>query len=122
MKGMHTMKVDSFRAHYTRDRIVAITTGRQIDQLVRSFLLHLLGTTLFADAASSLDLVFVMPLRDLDLVSSFDWGSCALAALYWGMDDTVHRARRFCWFWHATLVCFSILFPIYFSYLYLLLF
>ena len=95
MKGTHTMKVNSLRAHYTRDMIAAITTGRQIDQLVRSFLLYLLGTTLFADAASSLDLVFVMPLRDLDLISSFDWGSYALASLYRGMDDTVLRARRF---------------------------
>ena len=28
MKGTQTMKVDSLRAHYTRDRIAAITTGR----------------------------------------------------------------------------------------------
>ena len=61
---------------------------------------------MFADAASSLDLVFVMPLRDLDLVSSYDWGSCALAYLYRGMDETVRRARRFCGFWHAVLVYF----------------
>ena len=72
--------------------------------MVRSFLLYLLGTTLFADAASSLDLVFVMPLRDLDLVSSYDWGSCALAYLYRGMDEIVRRVRRFCGFWHAVLV------------------
>ena len=73
--------------------------------MVRSFLLYLLGTTLFADAASSLDLVFVIPLRDLDLVSSYDWRSCALAYLYRGMDEIVRRARRFCGFWHAVLVC-----------------
>ena len=72
--------------------------------MVRSFLLYLLGTTLFADAASSLDLVFVMPLRDLDLVSSYDWGSCALAYLYRGMDKIVRRARHFYGFWHAILV------------------
>ena len=75
--------------------------------MVRSFLLYLLGTTLFADAASSLDLVFVMLLRDLDEVSSYDWGSCAMAFLYRGMDDTVHQARHFCGLWHAVLVCFS---------------
>ena len=72
--------------------------------MVRSFLLYLLGTTLFADATSSLDLVFVMPLRNLDLVASYDWGSCALAYLYRGMDETVRRARRFCGFWHVVLV------------------
>ena len=73
--------------------------------MVRSFLLYLLGTTLFADAASSLDLVFVMPLPDLDKASSLDWGSCALAFLYRGMDDTVRWARHLCRFWHAVLVC-----------------
>ena len=72
--------------------------------MVRSFLLYLLGTTLFADATNSLDLVFVMTLRDLDLVASYDWGSCALAYLYRSMDETVRRARRFCGFWHAVLV------------------
>ena len=77
--------------------------------MVWSFLLYLLGTTLFADAASSFDLVFVMPLRDLDLVASFDWGSCALAYLYRGMDETVRQAKRFCGFWHALLVHFLII-------------
>ena len=72
MKGTHTMKIDSLRAYYTRERIAAATSDQAVDQVVRSFLLYLLGTTLFADAASSLDLVFVMPLRDLDRVSSFD--------------------------------------------------
>ena len=89
MKGTHSLKFDSIRAHYTRERVAAATTGQDIDQVVRSFLLYLLGTTLFADAANSLDLVFVMPLRDLDLISSYDWGSCALAYLYRGMDKTV---------------------------------
>ena len=72
MKGIHSLKFDSIRAYYTRERVVAATTGREIDQVVRSFLLYLLGSTLFVDAASSLDLVFVMPLRDLDLVATYD--------------------------------------------------
>ena len=104
MKGTHTMKIDSFRSFYTLDRVAAATSDQMVDQVVRSFILYLLGTTLFADAASSLDLVFVMPLRDLDRVSSFDWGSCALAFLYRGMGDTVRWARCFCKFWHAVLV------------------
>ena len=73
--------------------------------MVRSFLLYLLGTTLFADATNSLDLIFVMPLRDLDLVASYDWGSYALAYLYRGMDETVRKTRHFCGFWHVVLVC-----------------
>ena len=72
MKGTHSLKFDSIRAYYTRERVAAATTVQEIDQLVRSFLLYLLGTTLFADAASSLDLVFVIPLRELDLISSYD--------------------------------------------------
>ena len=113
MKGTHTMKIDSLRSFYSRDRVAAATDDRRVDQVVRSFLLYLLGTTLFADAASSLDLVFVMPLRDLDQVSSYDWGSCALAFLYRSMDDTVRRARRFCGLWHAVLVYFPFYLSIY---------
>lgn len=105
MKGTHTFKIDSIRTYYTQERVATATTGREIDQVVRSFLVYLLGTTLFADAASSLDLVFLMPLRDLDLVATYDWGSCALAFLYKSMDETVRKARRFCGFWHAVLVC-----------------
>ena len=105
MKGTHSLKFDSIRAHYTRERVAAATIGQEIDQVVRSFMLYLLGTTLFADTASFLDLVFVMPLRDLDLVASYDWGSYALAYLYRGMDETVRKARHFCGFWHVVLVC-----------------
>ena len=104
IKRTQSLKFDSIRAHYTRERVAAATTGQEIDQVVRSFLLYLLGTTLFADAASFLDLVFVMPFKYLDLVSLYDWGSYALAYLYRGMDETVRRARRFCGFWHAVLV------------------
>ena len=118
-RDTHTMKIDSLRAFYTRDRVAAATSDQAVDQVVRSFLLYLLGTTLFADAASSLDLVFFMPLRDLDRVSSFDWGSCALAFLYRGMDDMVRWARRLCGFWHAVLVCFLPTCPFTLSYLYI---
>ena len=72
MKGMNSLKFDSIRAYYTRERVAAATTGQEIDQVVRSFLLYLLGTTLFADAVSSLDLAFRMPMRDLDLVATYD--------------------------------------------------
>ena len=104
MKGTHTIKIDSIRSHYTRQRVEAATSGAEIDQVVRAFLVYLLGTTLFADTASSIDLMFLMPLRDLDLVSTFDWGSCALAYLYRSMDELVRGAKRFCGFWHSILV------------------
>ena len=72
MKGTHTIKVDSIRSYYTCQRVEAATSGLQIDQVVRAFLVYLLGTTLFADTASSIDLMFLMSLRDLDLVSTYD--------------------------------------------------
>ena len=107
MKGTHTIKVDSIRSFYTRPRVEAATSGAEIDQVVRAFLVYLLGTTLFADTASSIDLMFLMPLRDLDLVDTYDWGSCALAYLYRSMDELVRGAKRFCGFWHSVLVFLS---------------
>ena len=72
MKETHTIKVDSIQSYYTQERVEAATSGLQIDQVVRAFLVYLLGTTLFADTTSSIDLIFLMPLRDLDLVSIYD--------------------------------------------------
>ena len=72
MKGTHAFKVDSIRTHYTRELVAAATTHHEIDQVVRDFLLYLLGITLVVDAASSLDLVFLIPLRDLDLIAIYD--------------------------------------------------
>ena len=51
--------------------------------------------------------MFLMPLRDLDLVIIYDWGSCALAYLYQSMDELVRGAKRFCVFWHSVLVLLS---------------
>lgn len=104
MKGTHTIKVDSICSFYTRERVGAATTGLQIDQVVKAFLVYLLGTTLFVDTTSSIDLMFLMPLRDVDMISSFDLGSCALAYLYRSMDELVRGARRFCGFWYSVLV------------------
>ena len=72
MNGTHTIKVDSIRSFYTRERVEAATSGAEIDQVIRTFLVYLLGTTLFVDTTSYIDLMFLMPLRDLDLVSTFD--------------------------------------------------
>ena len=69
--------------------------------MVRAFIFYLLGTILFCDAASSVDLVLLMALRDVDLIHTYNWGSAALAYLYWSMDDFVRGARRPCGFWHT---------------------
>ena len=109
LKETHTIKVDSIRSFYMRQRVEAATSGAEIDQVVQAFLVYLLGTTLFADTASSINLMFLMPLRDLDLVGTYDWGSCALSYLYRNMDELVRGAKRFCGFWHSILVLLSLL-------------
>ena len=91
------------------ERVEAATSGLQIDQVVRAFLVYLLGTMLFADTASSIDMMFLMSLRDLDLVSTYDWGSCALAYLYRSMDEMVRGAKRFYGFWRSVLVLLFLL-------------
>ena len=44
------------------------TDSREVDQLVRCFLLYMFGCTLFADAACSVDLCLLPPLRDLNSI------------------------------------------------------
>ena len=62
------------------------TDSQEVDQLIRSFLLYMFGCTLFADAACNVDLCLLPPLRDLNSVRQWDWGSPSLAALYRGLD------------------------------------
>ena len=87
-----------------------MTSPAQNDQVARAFLVYLLGSTLFPNTASSIDLMYMPPLRDLDLISSFDWVSVALSYLYHGMNALVRGAKRLCGFWHAILVDFFCLF------------
>ena len=41
MKETHTFKVDSIKAYYIRERVIAATTSHETDQVVRAFLLYL---------------------------------------------------------------------------------
>ena len=72
MKGTYTIKVDSIHSYYSTIPLAIITNPRQIDQLVRAFIFYLLGTTLFHNTGSSIDLMLLMPLQDLDLIASFN--------------------------------------------------
>ena len=81
IKATHTVKFDSIITHYSTIAI-EVTFPREIDQVVRAFIFYLLGPTLFCDAASSVDLVLLTAFRDVDLISTYDWGSAALAYLY----------------------------------------
>ena len=98
LKGTWTIKIDLILSYYTPYCIAAMTSPLQIHQLVRAFLFCLLGSTLFSDAASSIDLIYLMPLQDLALVLTYDWGSIALSYLYHAMDSFIHRAKRLCGF------------------------
>ena len=60
--------VESFRRLPT-------TTPRQITQKARCLLLILLGTTLLCETGHEVSIVLLSPLRDLDRVAIFDWGS-----------------------------------------------
>ena len=98
LKGTKTIKFDAIMSHYTAARVESMTSPTQIDHVARAFLVYLLGSTLFPDTASSINLMYLPPLRDLDLISSFDWGSVALSYLYHGMDALVRGAKRLCGF------------------------
>ena len=82
MKGTYTVKFDLIHTHYSSIRAKDIITHWQIDQVVRAFIFYILGATFFCVATSSVDLIFLMVLRDVDLIYTYDWGSATLAYLY----------------------------------------
>ena len=52
-------------------------------QVVRIYLLYLVGITLFTDKIQNVvDVVYLRYFRDLDLVVGYSWGAAALAHLY----------------------------------------
>ena len=77
------------------------TTPRQIIQKARCFLLILLGTTLFCETGHEVSIALLSPLRDLDQVATFDWGSAALSYLYYRLDTVCRGAVTMCGFWHV---------------------
>jgi len=53
------------------------------DQVVRIYLLYLVGITLFTNkSATVVDVVYLRYFRDLDIVAGYSWGAAALAHLY----------------------------------------
>ena len=84
------------------------TTPRQITQNTRYFLMILLGTTLFCKTVHEVSIVLLSPLRDLDRVATFDWGSAALAYLYYRLDTICRGVVTMCGFWHVLHVCIFI--------------
>ena len=91
-------------------RHLPTTTPHQIAQKARCFLLILLGTTLFCETGHEVSIALLGPLRDLDRVATFDWGSMALAYLYYRLDTVYKGAVTMCGLWHILHVRFFILF------------
>jgi hypothetical protein len=61
------------------------------DQVVRIYLLYLVGITLFTDKnQTAVDVVYLRYFRDLDIVSGFSWGAAALAHLYRELNNASH--------------------------------
>ena len=83
--------VESFRRLPT-------TTPRQITQKGRCFLLILLGTTLFCETGHEVSIALFGPLRDLDRVATFGWGSTALAYLYYRLNTICRGDVMMCGF------------------------
>jgi len=61
------------------------------DQVVRIYLLYLVGITLFIDKSQTyVDVVYLRYFRDLVVVSSFSWGAATLAHLYRELNNATH--------------------------------
>jgi len=56
---------------------------RMRDQVIRIYLLYLVGITIFTNKSQNVvDVVYLRYFRDFDLVASYSWGAAALAHLY----------------------------------------
>ena len=104
---VHSSLVESFRR-------LSTTTPRQIAQKARCFLMILLGNTLFCETNHEISIALLSPLRYLDLVATFDWGSAALTYLYYRLDTVCRGAVTMCRFWHVLHVRFLILFNVFY--------
>ena len=67
----------------------------RFDQMARAFILYLLGSTIFYDTNSIVSLHFVLILRDFDQMRGYDWGSPALAYLFFCMDKISRGTTKF---------------------------
>ncbi|KDP35688.1 hypothetical protein JCGZ_10874 [Jatropha curcas] len=61
-------------------------TREQRDQAARSFIFYIISTQLLCTSQNKGDPAVLSCLRDLSLISSYDWASLALAHLYHGLD------------------------------------
>ena len=65
-----------------------------------SFLTPLL-LFLFCKTGHEVSIALLGPLRDLDRVATFDWGSTALTYLSYRLDTVCRGAVMMCGFWHV---------------------
>jgi len=79
------------------------------DVCVRSFLLYLLGCTLFSDKSNKqIDLIYLQTMEDFDTMSQYSWERMALAYLYHCLSEVYVPKGKFLGlckdgFWHIFL-------------------
>ncbi|KDP27739.1 hypothetical protein JCGZ_19994 [Jatropha curcas] len=61
-------------------------TREERDQAARSFIFYIISSQLLCTSQNKADPAVLACLRDLSLISSYDWASLALAHLYHGLD------------------------------------
>ncbi|KAL7191340.1 hypothetical protein ACSBR2_023422 [Camellia fascicularis] len=65
-------------------------TTDEVAQYTSSFLMYLLGTTLFANRENTVGLYLLEALVHLPQVTEYDWGGAGLATLYCYMSSVSH--------------------------------
>ena len=63
-------------------RIQAPTTCEEVEQYAHSFIMFLLGTTLFIDGSNTVALYLLSTLVEVMRIYGYDWGGACLATLY----------------------------------------
>ena len=65
------------------------------DQLIRCFVLYLLGCTLFSDGSNTVSLSLLRSVENVAQIHTYNWGAAALAYLYHSLDRVsyfqIHR-------------------------------
>ncbi|KAH1262258.1 Protein MAIN-LIKE 1 [Glycine max] len=73
--------------------------ARQWTLVARTYLLHLVGCTLFANkSVTHINVVFLDAFRDLNQSRSYSWGAIALVHMYDNLNDaSKHKTKHLCW-------------------------
>jgi len=83
------------RLSWLRDMYQSRCRARQWGAAARTYLLHLVGCTLFANkSATHVHVVHLQEFRDLGLAGAFSWGAAALVHLYDQLNEASQAPTR----------------------------